>query len=86
MAMGFNHFLTEMSIRSIKIMFLGGTSNLTTNHTESLEILSMNHTKQNFHTFVLHPACVNVSGYYNIRLRNTLLVICFYFPDVIATC
>jgi hypothetical protein len=24
-----------------------------------------------FHTFVLHPACVNVSEYYNIHLRNT---------------
>jgi hypothetical protein len=60
--------------------FLGGGSgrSLEIYHTPSLHFF--------FHTFVLHPTCVNVPRYYNIRLRNTLLVIYFYFPDVIATC
>jgi hypothetical protein len=31
------------------------------------------------HTFVLHPACVNVPGYYNMHLRITLFVIYLIF-------
>jgi hypothetical protein len=39
----------------------------------------------NFHTFVLHHACINLSGYCNIRLCNTSFFIYFIFSDVIAT-
>jgi hypothetical protein len=39
-----------------------------------------------FHTFVLHPVCVNVPGYYIVSLSNILFDYLFNFSDVIATC
>jgi hypothetical protein len=37
------------------------------------------------HAFLLHPVCVNVVGFYNVRLtQHTFLIIYFYFQT--STC
>jgi hypothetical protein len=52
---------------------------------ESPEFWEYHVAHNNFHAFLLHPVCVNVLGYYNVRLtQHTILVIYFYFLS--ATC